>query len=51
MPLMGFYPTMQLGFLQKFSGECREKRLERVMHFAHDPAILAGWQGSLIPVT
>jgi hypothetical protein len=25
--------------------------LERVMHFAHDPAILAGWQGSLIPVT
>jgi hypothetical protein len=25
--------------------------LERVMHFEDDPAILPGWQGSLIPVT
>lgn len=25
--------------------------LERVMHFENDPAILPGWQGSLIPVT
>jgi hypothetical protein len=25
--------------------------LERVMHFANDPAILEGWQGSLTPVT
>jgi prepilin-type N-terminal cleavage/methylation domain-containing protein len=27
------------------------ERLERVMHFANDAAILTGWQGSLIPLT